>query len=65
MREPWLFAVLVLSLFAVLVIAIPAFPAQLEVPIWGLRDFGTLLFLLLHLGTPLLAFVYLKRREGS
>lgn len=65
MPERWLYTSLVLFVFALLLVAIPQFPQLLTIAIPGLRDVGTLLFVALHIGTPVLAFIYLKRRERS
>ena len=65
MSKAWLYTSFVLMLFIFLVVGIPGFPALLSSEIPGVRNLGTLVFLLLHLGTPALAFFYLKRRESS
>lgn len=66
MRQSWLYASIVLLLFAVLVVGIPLFPGILAMPVQGGFNLGALIFLILHLAAPALAFVYLKqRRPGS
>ena len=66
MRQSWLYASIVLLLFALLVVGIPLFPETLAIPVKGGFNLGALIFLILHLAAPGLAFVYLKqRRRGS
>lgn len=66
MRQSWLYAAIVLLLFALLVVGIPLFPGFLALPVQGSFNLGALIFLILHLVAPALAFVYLKqRRLGS
>ena len=66
MFQRWLYASIVLLLYAVLVVGIPVFPSVLATPLSGWFNLGTLIFLVLHLAAPALAFVYVKqRRAGS
>ena len=66
MRQSWLYTAIVLLLFALLVVGIPLFPDILAIPVQGGFNLGALIFLILHLVAPALAFVYLKqRRPGS
>ncbi|MDE0367163.1 MAG: DUF485 domain-containing protein [Gammaproteobacteria bacterium] len=63
MRQSWLYASIVLLLFALLVVGIPLFPETLAIPVTGGFNLGALIFLVLHLLAPALAFVYLKQRR--
>ena len=64
--QSWIYASIVLLLFALLVVGIPLFPDILAVPVQGGFNLGALIFLVLHLAAPGLAFLYLKqRRPGS
>ena len=66
MRQSRLYAAIVLSLFALLVVGIPLFPDVLAIPVRGGFNLGALIFLVLHLVAPALAIVYLRqRRLGS
>ena len=66
MRRSWLYAGIVLLLFALLVVGIPLFPNILAIPVRGGFNLGALIFLILHLVAPVLAFIYVKqRRLGS
>ena len=66
MRQSWLYASIVLLLFALLVVGIPLFPGILAITVRGGFNLGALIFLVLHLVAPALAFVYLRqRRLGS
>lgn len=66
MSQRWLYASIVLFLYAVLVVGIPVFPAVLAIPLVGGLNLGALVFLVLHVTAPALAFVYLRqRRSGS
>ena len=65
MQKQWLYTALILTLFMIQVLGIPLFPGILAVEITGHMNLGMLLFLLLHVLTPLLAFEYLrKKRQG-
>lgn len=63
MRQSWLYASIVLLLFALLVVGIPLFPDILAIPMRGVFNLGALIFLILHLVAPGLAFLYLKQRR--
>ncbi len=66
MSYRWLYALIVLVLYALLVIGIPVFPGLLAKPLSGWFNLGMLVFLVLHLAAPALAFIYLQqRRAGS
>lgn len=66
MSQRWLYASIVLFLYAVLVVGIPVFPEFLAIPLLGWFNLGALVFLVLHLAAPALAFIYLRqRRTGS
>ena len=61
----WLYALVVLLLFAVLVVGIPLFPGWLATPVAGWFNVGALIFLIMHLAAPTLAYVYLRQRRAS
>ena len=63
MSSRLLYALIVLLLFAVLVVGIPVFPGLLATPLAGWFNLGTLIFLVLHLAAPALAFIYLRQRR--
>ncbi len=65
MRQSWLYASIVLLLFALLVVGIPLFPDVLAMPVKGGFNLGALVFLALHLAAPGLAFLYLKQRRSG
>ena len=66
MQKPWLYTALILTLFMIQVLGIPLFPGILAIEIIGHMNLGMLLFLLLHVLTPLLAFEYLRKKsEGA
>ena len=64
MPKRWLYASTVLFLYALLVVGIPAFPLLLATPLAGGINLGGLIFLVLHIAAPALAFVYLKQRRS-
>jgi len=47
------------------VLGVPLFPEFLATGIAGPMNLGMLLFLILHVLTPILAFRYLKQRQGE
>jgi len=61
----WLYALIVLLLFFFLVLGVPLFPEFMATPVVGWLNLGMLLYLVLQLLGPLLAFIYLKQREGE
>ena len=63
MQKQWLYTGLILTLFMVQVLGIPLFPNILAVEIIGQMNLGMLLFLTLHVLTPLLAFEYLRQKK--
>ena len=63
MSSRLLYALIVLLLFAVLVVGIPVFPGLLATPLAGWFNLGTLIFLVLHIVAPALAFIYLRQRR--
>ena len=63
MQKQWLYTGLILTLFMVQVLGIPLFPDILAVEIIGQMNLGMLLFLMLHVLTPLLAFEYLRQKK--
>ncbi len=63
MRQSWLYAGIVMLLFAILVVGIPLFPELLAVPVLGGFNMGALIFVTLHLVAPVLAFVYVNQRR--
>jgi uncharacterized membrane protein (DUF485 family) len=65
MQRQWFYTGIVLFLFFVLVLGVPLFPEFFATGIFGPMNLGMLLFLVLHLLTPLLAFRYLKQRQGE
>jgi uncharacterized membrane protein (DUF485 family) len=65
MQSQWLYTGIVLFLFFVLVLGVPLFPEFLATGIAGPMNLGMLLFLILHVLTPILAFRYLKQRQGE
>ena len=65
MNAKWIYTFVVLALFYSLVLAIPSSPDFMARPILGWLNRGMLLFLVLHIGGPTLAFIYLLRRRGE
>ena len=65
MSKRWLYASVVLFLYALLVVGIPVFPGTLAIPLPGGVSLGGLIFLVLHIAAPALAFVYLNQRRSS
>lgn len=63
MSVSWVYALIVLLLFAVLVIGVPLFPEFMATPLSGPLNLGMLVFLALQILGPLLAFLYLKQRQ--
>lgn len=63
MQKQWLYTGLILTLFMIQVLGIPLFPDILAVEIIGQMNLGMLLFLMLHVLTPLLAFEYLRHKK--
>ena len=63
MQKQWLYTGLILTLFMIQVLGIPLFPDILAVEIIGQMNLGMLLFLMLHVLTPLLAFEYLRQKK--
>jgi len=54
MQRQWLYTGIVLFLFFVLVLGVPLFPEFLATGIAGPMNLGMLLFLILHVLTPIL-----------
>lgn len=65
MQRQWIYTGIVLFLFIILVLGVPLFPEFLATSIAGPMNLGMLLFLTLHVLTPVLAFRYLKHRQGE
>jgi len=65
MLRQWLYTGIILVLFLVLVFGVPLFPEFMAIDIAGPMNFGMLIFLLLHMLTPTLAFIYLKQVHGE
>ena len=63
MQKQWLYTGLILTLFMIQVLGIPLFPDILAVEIIGQMNLGMLLFLMLHVLTPLLAFEDLRQKK--
>ena len=63
MKARWLYVGIVMLLFLILVLGVPLFPGILATPIAGWFNLGMLIYLLLCVTAPLLAFVYLKQRS--
>ena len=63
MQKQWLYTGLILTLFMIQVLGIPLFPDILAVEIIGQMNLGMLLFLMLHVLTPLLAFEHLRKKK--
>ena len=63
MSSPFVYASIVLLLYAALVVGIPEFPGLLATPLAGWFNLGTLIFLVLHIVAPALAFIYLRQRQ--
>jgi len=49
----------------VLVFGVPLFPGFMAIGVAGPMNLGMLIFLILHVLTPLLAFRYLKQSQGE
>ncbi|NKB35029.1 MAG: DUF485 domain-containing protein [Pseudomonadales bacterium] len=65
MQRQWLYTGIILLLFLVLVFGIPLFPEFMAIDVAGPMNLGMLIFLLLHVLTPVLAFRYLKQIQGE
>lgn len=65
MSGRWIYALSVLLLFIVLVLGVPLFPEFMATGVVGRLNFGMLLYLVLQVLGPLLAFIYLKQREAD
>lgn len=63
MSTSWVYASIVMLLFAVLVIGVPLFPEFMATPLAGPLNLGMFSFLALQILGPLLAFIYLKQRQ--
>ena len=61
----WIYAGVVTFMFVILVLGIPLFPDLLAMPVAGWFNLGMLIYLLLCIVPPLLAFIYLKQRSGD
>jgi len=65
MQRQWLYTSIILILFLLLVFGIPLFPDLMATVVSGPMNLGMLIFLLLHVLTPVLAFRYLKQSQGE
>ena len=65
MLRQWMYTGIILFLFLVLVFGVPLFPEVMAVEIMGPLNLGMLTFLVLHILTPSLAFLYLKQTRGE
>ena len=65
MQRQWMYTGIILFLFLVLVFGVPLFPEVMAVEIMGPLNLGMLTFLVLHIFTPSLAFLYLKQTRGE
>jgi hypothetical protein len=65
MQRQWIYTGIILFLFLVLVFGVPLFPEFMAIGIAGPMNLGMLVFLLLHVLTPVLAFRYLKQSQGE
>lgn len=65
MFNKWTYALVVLALFMVLVAGVPLAADVLANEVWGQLNYGMLIFLIMHVLTPLLAFAYLRQRRGD
>ena len=65
MSTSWVYTSIVMLLFAVLVIGVPLFPEFMATGVVGRLNLGMLLYLVLQVLGPLLAFIYLKQREAD
>ena len=65
MQRQWVYTGIILFLFLVLVFGVPLFPDFMAIDIFGPMNLGMLVFLVLHLLTPILAFRYLKQSQGD
>ena len=65
MQRQWFYTGIILFLFLVLIFGVPLFPELMAIGIAGPMNLGMLIFLLLHVLTPLLAFRYLKQTQGK
>jgi len=63
MFNKWTYALGVLALFLVLVAGVPLAAEALASEVWGQLNVGMLIFLVMHVMTPLLAFAYLRQRR--
>lgn len=65
MQRQWTYTGIILFLFLLLVFGIPLFPDLMATPVADPMNIGMLVFLLLHVLTPILAFRYLKQSQGE
>lgn len=65
MQRQWIYTGIILFLFLTLVFGIPLFPELMATTIAEPMNLGMLIFLLLHILTPVLAFRYLKQTQGE
>ena len=65
MQRQWIYTGANLFLIFLLVFGVPLFPEFMATDIVGPMNIGMLIFLLLHILTPLLAFRYLKQLQGE
>ena len=65
MQRQLLYTGVILFLFLILVLGIPLFPSFMAKNIIGPMNLGMLIFFILHILTPLLAYCYLKQVQGE
>ena len=65
MQRQWMYTGIILFLFLVLLFGVPLFPEVKAVEIVGPLNLGMLTFLVLHILTLSLAFLYLKQTRGD
>ena len=65
MQRQLLYTGIILFLFLILVLGIPLFPSFMAKNIISPMNLGMLIFLILHILTPLLAYRYLKQVQGE
>tara|TARA_B100001250_G_scaffold35553_1_gene28610 strand:- start:3236 stop:3439 length:204 start_codon:yes stop_codon:yes gene_type:complete len=65
MQRQLLYTGVILFLFLILVLGIPLFPSFMAKNIIGPMNLGMLIFFILHILTPLLAYRYLKQVQGE
>ncbi len=65
MQRQLLYTGVILFLFLILVLGIPLFPSFMAKNIIGPMNLGMLIFFILHILTPLLAYRYLKQLQGE